>query len=86
MWARLRQHKLALVSCVVFIVLSAACALAPLIAPYEADAIDLSSIRLPPSWAHWMGTDDLGRDLFTRVLYGGRISIMIGVLSATANN
>jgi len=56
--------------------------LAPLIAPYDAEAINLGSIRLPPSFTHWMGTDDLGRDLFTRVLFGGRISILIGVLSA----
>jgi len=55
---------------------------APLIAPYPFDAIDLASIREAPSWQHWMGTDDLGRDLFTRVLYGGRISILIGIFSA----
>jgi peptide/nickel transport system permease protein len=52
------------------------------IAPYEFDAIDLGSIRQGPSADHWMGTDDLGRDLFTRVLYGGRVSILIGILSA----
>jgi peptide/nickel transport system permease protein len=59
-----------------------ACALAPLLAPFEFDAIDLGAIREAPSSRHWMGTDDLGRDLFTRVLYGGRVSILIGVLSA----
>lgn len=82
MWVRLRRHKLALVSFVVFVVMTVVCATAPLIAPYDAEAIDLGSIRLPPSWDHWMGTDNLGRDLYTRVLYGGRISILIGVLSA----
>jgi peptide/nickel transport system permease protein len=59
-----------------------ACAAAPLLAGYEFDAIDLAAIRQPPSWGHWMGTDDLGRDLFTRMLFGGRISILIGLLSA----
>jgi len=58
------------------------CMAAPLLAPYPFDAIDLGSIRQPPSWQHWMGTDDLGRDLLTRVLYGGRISILIGIFSA----
>jgi peptide/nickel transport system permease protein len=62
--------------------MSIACAAAPLLAGYEFDAIDLGNIRQPPSLDHWMGTDDLGRDLFTRILYGGRISILIGVLSA----
>ena len=55
---------------------------APLVAPYAFDAIDLSSIRQPPSVSHWMGTDDLGRDLFTRVLYGGRVSLAIGLVAA----
>ena len=49
---------------------------------YDFDAIDLSSIRQAPSWDHWMGTDDLGRDLFTRILYGGRVSLLIGLLAA----
>ncbi len=59
-----------------------ACAAAPLIAPYEFDAIDLSSIRQPPSPQHLMGTDDLGRDVFSRVLYGGRVSMLVGLLAA----
>ena len=71
-----------LLSFAVVVVMTLACAAAPLLAGYEFDAIDLSSIRQPPSLDHWMGTDDLGRDLFTRALYGGRVSILIGVLSA----
>ncbi len=81
-WRRLRRHRLAMLSLVVVAVVAVVCALAPLIAPYEFDAIDLASIREAPSTDHWMGTDDLGRDLLTRVLFGGRISILIGVLSA----
>lgn len=81
-WRNLQRHRLAMASLVVVAAVSAACAAAPLLAGYEFDAIDLGAIRQPPSLDHWMGTDDLGRDLFTRVLYGGRISILIGVLSA----
>lgn len=81
-WQQLKRHKLALVSIAVVVVLATACFAAPLIAPYDFDAIDLGNIRQPPSLAHPMGTDDLGRDLLTRVLYGGRVSILIGVLAA----
>jgi peptide/nickel transport system permease protein len=81
-WRRFKRHRLAMVSVVVVLVISAACAAAPVLAGYDFDAIDLGAIRQPPTLKHWMGTDDLGRDVFTRVLYGGRVSILIGVLSA----
>ena len=61
---------------IVLIVLMAACA--PLIARWDPDAIDLINMRKPPSAAHWFGTDDLGRDVFARVVYGSRTSLMIG--------
>jgi peptide/nickel transport system permease protein len=81
-WKRLRRHRLAGLSLAIFGLMTIACLVAPLIAPYEFDAIDLESVREPPSLTHWMGTDDLGRDLLTRVLYGGRVSILIGLLAA----
>ena len=81
-WLRLRKHKPAVVSFGVVLTLTTACMAAPLIAPYAFDAIDLGAIRQTPSLSHWMGTDDLGRDLFTRILFGGRVSILIGILSA----
>jgi peptide/nickel transport system permease protein len=81
-WARLRRHRMAMASLWALVGIGVACAAAPLLSGYAFDAIDLGSIRRPPSLQHWMGTDDLGRDLFTRVLYGGRISILIGVLAA----
>lgn len=81
-WTQLRRHHLAAASFVVIAVMGAACFAAPLIAPYEFDAIDLGNIRAAPGLQHLMGTDDLGRDLFTRVLYGGRVSILIGLLAA----
>ena len=81
-WRRFKRHRLAMVSVGVVVIISAACVAAPMLAGYDFDAIDLGAIRQPPTLKHWMGTDDLGRDVFTRVLYGGRVSILIGVLSA----
>lgn len=55
--------------------------LAPLIAPYDPEAIDVSAILLPPSAAHWMGTDGLGRDVYSRMLHGARISLLVGFVA-----
>ena len=63
-------------------ILLAIVVLAPWIAPFAPDAIDLAGRRAPPSSAHWFGTDDLGRDLLSRVLYGARVSLAIGILAA----
>jgi peptide/nickel transport system permease protein len=60
-------------------------AAAPLIAPYAPDALDLANRRAAPSAAHWFGTDELGRDVLTRVLSGARVSLAIGLLSALAS-
>lgn len=56
--------------------------LAPLLAPYPLGGFDATQILQGPGWNHWMGTDGLGRDLFTRVLYGARVSITVGVGTA----
>ncbi len=66
----------------VLLVLVLLVAVAPAVMPYGPDAIDLANRRAPPSIAHWFGTDDLGRDLLTRVLHGGRVSLSIGLLAA----
>lgn len=55
----------------------------PLLSGYEYDAINLANKNLPPSTQFWFGTDDLGRDIFTRACYGARISLSIGLLAAT---
>ena len=81
-WARLRRHRMATWSTVVVALVGALCVAAPVIAPSDCDQIDLASTRAAPSLAHVMGTDDLGRDLFSRLLYGGRVSILIGLLAA----
>jgi len=55
--------------------------LAPLIAPYDPNAFDVKAILLPPSIEHWMGTDGLGRDVLSRMLHGGRISLLVGLVA-----
>src|SRR3989475_5273176 len=62
--------------------LIAAAVVAPAIAPYPPDQLDLAHRREAPSAAHWFGTDDLGRDVFARVLFGARVSLAVGLLSA----
>ena len=60
-------------------------ALAPRISPFAMDALDLAHRRAAPSSAHWFGTDELGRDLLTRVLLGARVSLAIGLISAAVS-
>jgi len=55
--------------------------LAPIIAPFDPDAIDVKAILLAPSSVHWMGTDGLGRDVFSRMLFGARISLLVGFVA-----
>jgi peptide/nickel transport system permease protein len=81
-WEKFLRHKVAVVASAVLIIISLLCFLAPLIAPFEFDAIDLMNIRKPPNLKHLLGTDALGRDLLTRLLFGGRISITIGLTAA----
>lgn len=82
LWRRFSRHRAAVGSLVLFALVGILCALAPVIAPYSFDGIDLDSVKQAPSLSHWMGTDDLGRDVFTRMLFGGRVSILIGLLAA----
>jgi peptide/nickel transport system permease protein len=78
-WKRFRKHPGAIFGFIVISILIILAALAPL-SPYDPEAQDMSTRYHPPSWSHPMGTDALGRDLFTRALYGGRISLTVGLL------
>ena len=79
---RLRRAKLAMVGLVVIALLTALAVFADVVAPYGENEIDLFSITAPPSDAHWLGTDELGRDELSRLIYGGRISLLVGVAAA----
>ncbi|MCA9858677.1 MAG: ABC transporter permease, partial [Thermomicrobiales bacterium] len=74
-----RNHKIAAVAGIFLFVLSLAVAFAPQIAPYDPNQISLRDRLLGPSLDHYFGTDESGRDNFSRVLYGGRISLVVGL-------
>jgi peptide/nickel transport system permease protein len=78
-WRRFRRHPGAITGTIIFSVIVIAILLAPL-SPYNPNASQISERYQPPSWQHPMGTDALGRDLLTRVLYGGRISLTVGLM------
>ncbi len=79
-WSRLRKNKLAVFGGVTLIVLGLLCGIGPFFTQsYQDQNLDLGAT--PPSAAHWLGTDTLGRDLFSRILFGGRISILVGLVA-----
>lgn len=84
-WRRFRRNGFAVASLTLLLVLALLSLMAPLIGEIrgiDPNAADLLSRLEPPSWRHWLGTDDLGRDLFLRLLQGGRISLLVGIAAA----
>ncbi len=79
LWQRLRQNQVALWSLAFIVLVVLGGTLVPLISPYSPGGLDEAHILERPSLSHWMGTDGLGRDLLTRILYGARVSLTVGV-------
>jgi peptide/nickel transport system permease protein len=80
-WRQFRKNRLAVAGGAVVILLGLIAILAPTLAPYDPTAYDVKQILLPPSQVHWLGTDQLGRDVLSRMLYGSRISMAVGFVS-----
>ena len=80
-WNRLQQNKLAMFGLYVVSFMIIIALLTPWITPYSYFEQDLDLGATAPSAAHWLGTDTLGRDLLTRIMYGSRISLMVGFLA-----
>ena len=76
---RLARHRLALIGLVVLVILGLGAGFAPQVAPYEPDAIDPRNMLDGPSAEHWLGTDDIGRDALSRLLFAGRISLTLAL-------
>ena len=81
-WSKFAGNRLAVIGLGIFVFIVLISLLAPLLTPYSPQKIDLRSMMQPPSLEHWFGTDRTGRDVFARALYGGRISILVGLGSA----
>src|SRR5512135_91030 len=79
---RFLGNRLALSGSVVILALMLLAAFAPLIAPFDPSRIDTSNILAAPSASHLLGTDELGRDVLTRMIYSGRISLLVGFVAA----
>lgn len=80
-WLRLKRNRMAVAGAAILILLCVLAALTPWIAPYDYRAQDLALGAAPPSAAHWFGTDTLGRDMLTHILWGGRISLAVGLVA-----
>ncbi|MEA2512602.1 MAG: peptide/nickel transport system permease protein [Thermomicrobiales bacterium] len=78
---RFLHHRLAVVGAFLLALLTLGAVFAPVIATHDPNAINLTKISQPPDSENWLGTDRVGRDIFTRVLYGGRISLSVGVVA-----
>src|SRR5688500_13752621 len=82
-WRRFRRHRLGLVGLGILLFISLVCFLAPWIAPYPFDRQDQLLIQAfpGPSREHWLGTDELGRDVLSRLMYAGRVSLLVSLIS-----
>ncbi len=84
-WRRFRRHRLAVVSGVILLAMILAVAFGPSLWRVQINDIDFSAQLQGPSWAHPLGTDDLGQDLLARMLYGGRISLSVGLAAMSVS-
>jgi oligopeptide transport system permease protein len=86
-WRVLRCNRAAMVSAYLLLTMSVLVLFAPYLSPYAFDFTDWDNVSMAPSWetAHVFGTDGLGRDLFVRTLYGGRISLLVGVVATSVS-
>ena len=84
-WRRFRRHRLAVASSVVLLLMVLAIGFGPLLWRVQINDIDFSAQLQGPSWAHPLGTDDLGQDLLARMLYGGRISLSVGLAAMSVS-
>lgn len=81
-WRRLRKNKLAVGGLIFLILLTVFAIFGPIFSPHSVTGTDLPNQNKAPSATHWFGTDELGRDVFTRTWYGARISLFVGVMAA----
>lgn len=81
-WKRMLKNRVSMVGLIMLAVIILLVCLAPVIAPYDPNAMDFGALNAGPSAAHWFGTDNLGRDILSRLLWGGRSSLLLGFICA----
>jgi peptide/nickel transport system permease protein len=84
LWRRFRRNRAAVAALVFLALVHLLGAAAPLVAPYSPEEVDLTRRLAPPGSGHWLGTDENGRDVLSRLIYGARVSLTVGLLSAVA--
>ncbi len=80
-WRRFKKNRLAVAGLAVIITLALCAIFAPQLAPYSPTGIDVNRVLSPPSWSHPLGTDELGRDVLSRMLWGSRVSLSVGFIA-----
>jgi len=85
LWSRYRQNRAAVAGLIVLVVFVLAAIVAPLLVPVHYVRVGLAPVLAPPSAAYLMGTDDLGRNVLAGVLYGGRVSLVVGIVSVAVS-
>ena len=80
-WARFRRNRLAISGLILVVAMFVVAIFAYWLAPYDPNSINLKQVLMPPSGQHWLGTDTLGRDVLSRVIYGARVSLLVGFVA-----
>jgi len=80
-WARLKRNRMAMIGLGLVLGLFMVSIFAPWLAPYDPNSINLKEVLMPPSPAHYLGTDTLGRDVLSRIIYGSRVSLKVGFVA-----
>lgn len=84
-WIRLKRNKMAMTGLILIILIALFSFAGPFLVPFTYEDTDLVNTFLSPSWLHWFGTDELGRDVLVRVMWGGRISLAVGLVASFIN-
>lgn len=80
LWKRFKRNKLAVLGLIIFLIILLVAVFAQVLAPYDPN-MTVGPFQAPPSSAHWLGTDEIGRDMMSRIIYGDQISLFVGVAS-----